>query len=450
MQIITQANETVLKILKNFKKADTQNRMLHFCATETVEDGVLLFNLLTREMVLLTGEEYENRLENEYLKDHWFVVPQNTNEKAYADFVRSFLKRQKKHDGSITGYTIFTTTDCNARCFYCFELGRSRIPMSRETALKVVQYIKSHCGGKKVHISWFGGEPLYNSEAIDTICDGLRREGVEYRSTMISNGYLFDDAMIKKAVEAWNLKRVQISLDGTEKVYNKIKAFIYREGNPYQIVLNNIEKLLDADVRVSIRLNMDLSNAEDLVQLVEELTQRFGGRRNLTVYAHHLFKNNEALANTYSAEEWLERESAMHRLEQTITRGGLESKGGIAKHVKLNHCMADSGKSVTILPDGNIGLCEHHSESEFVGHLDREGFDQEMVNSWKEKVHEIPECATCFYYPECFMLNKCSNQNVCFLQHRQSKKRSTQLQMKNEYEKWKNQTSEETVDDELC
>ena len=61
MQIITQANETVLKILKNFKKADTQNRMLHFCATETVEDGVLLFNLLTREMVLLSGEEYENR-----------------------------------------------------------------------------------------------------------------------------------------------------------------------------------------------------------------------------------------------------------------------------------------------------------------------------------------------------------------------------------------------------
>ena len=101
------------------------------------------------------------------------------------------MKTRQKKSNEITGYTIFPTTDCNARCFYCFELGRSRIKMSIETAQKVVQYIKAHCGGKKVNISWFGGEPLFHQEAIDTICDGLRAEGVEFASTMVSNGYLF-------------------------------------------------------------------------------------------------------------------------------------------------------------------------------------------------------------------------------------------------------------------
>lgn len=448
MQVIAQANETILRMLKNFKKTAPQNRMLHFCVAEPVEEGVLVFNLLTRELVLLTQQEYANRLENDVLKDRWFVVPEGTNEKAYMDFVRAFLKRQQKPDGILTHYTIFTTTDCNARCFYCFELGGSRIPMTPETAEKVVQYIKTHCGGKEVSLAWFGGEPLYNSQVIDIICDGLHREGIPYKSSMVSNGYLFDDAMVKKAVEFWKLQKIQITLDGTEQIYNKIKAFIYRDTNPYRIVLANIRKLLDAAVKVNIRLNMDLSNAEDLVKLVEELAQQFGGRENVCVYAHHLFKSDVAMANTYSEEEWIAREHAMRKLEQAIQQGELVNRRGISGQVKMNQCMADNDKCITILPDGSIGRCEHHTDDEFVGHIDREGFDQDGVNRWKERAPEIPECAACFYYPDCFMLRKCSTQNVCFLQHRQSKQRHVQRQMRNEYEKWKkHETSEESEDE---
>ena len=68
------------------------------------------------------------------------------------DFVRLVLRAQSKDMDPIIGYTIFTTTDCNARCFYCFELGRSRIPMSEETAHKTARYIRDHCGGEKVKI----------------------------------------------------------------------------------------------------------------------------------------------------------------------------------------------------------------------------------------------------------------------------------------------------------
>jgi len=113
--------------------------------------------------------------------------------------------------------------------------------------------------------------------------------------------------------------------------------------------------------------------------------------------------------------------------------------------------MADSGNSVTILPGGEIGLCEHYSESEFIGHIDREGFDQKVVDSWKERIPEIPECVDCFYYPSCLQLKKCAAGSICFAQLRQERLGKVQQQMRNTYEQWKNrETTEEEQDISLC
>ncbi len=446
MKFVSEASESILTILKKFQKQGPCTRWLQYCVETPVDDGVLVFNLLTRELILLTNEEYASFTELDYLREHWFAVPEKTKDKELADFVKWLLAARQPKSKEITGYTIFTTTDCNARCFYCFELGRSRIPMSCETAEKVVQYIKNHCGGKKVSLAWFGGEPLFNAEVIDVISQGLRREGIEFRSKMVSNGYLFDDELVQKAVELWNLKRVQITLDGTEKVYNKTKAFIYRDTNPYEIVLNNIGRLLKADIQVSIRLNMDLHNADDLLTLSQELAERFSGRKGFSVYAHHLFDASKPMAELHKDDEWEKRETAMRRLADCFTKHGLQKKNGIRKNIKLNHCMADSGKSVTILPDGSIGLCEHFTESEFIGHIDQEGFDAEMVASWKEQMPEIPECAGCFYYLDCVKLKKCSTSSVCYQGFRDERLKSTQRAMLCEYEHWLTNTN--TAEDE--
>lgn len=448
MKVVAQANETVLAILKRFLKTDFQGRMMKYCLAQPVEDGVLLFNLMTREMVLLTEEEYGRMTELDYLRQRWFVVPEGLNEKECMEFVRLILKSKMKTKGEITGYTIFTTTDCNARCFYCFELGRSRIPMSEETARKTAEYIKSHCGGKKVKISWFGGEPLMNPAVIDIICDSLAEAGIEFTSAMVSNGYLFDDVLAEKAENKWNLKRVQITLDGTEDVYNRIKAFVYSDTNPYQIVLSNIRRLLDRGIAVTVRLNLDLHNAEDLLVLADELTRRFGGENRLRVYAHHLFQDGVTNAERYTDEEWRRREDAMNRLNGKLLSGGLLSRGVISKHVKMNHCMADNDKCVTIVPDGNIGVCEHYSETEFIGHLDKEGFDAGVVAEWKQIMPEVPECADCFYYPECYKLKKCLNESVCYPVFRRNQEEKTRQKMLNTYERWLKAEEQESAPEE--
>ena len=435
MKIISPANEIIMTIL-GAAKDGTAFRMLHFVTEEPVKEGVLLYNLLTKELVLLSQEEYENRLELEYLRKQWFVVPAQLQEKDFATKVRWVENMRKKSSPHITSYTIFTTTDCNARCFYCFELGWKRLPMTEETAKQTLEYIKKHCGGKKIGISWFGGEPLYNMAPMDLISQGLRDAGIEYTSTMITNGYLLDAQAVEKAKNLWNMQRLQIALDGTEAVYNKIKAYIYKDVNPYRVVMHNIGLALDAGIAVSIRLNMDLSNHQNLLELVDELAQRFEGKKRLSIYAHHLFNVEVGAASLYTPEEWSKRDAAMVELEKKIEGYGLASKVLIPKALKLNHCMADSDNAIVIHSSGALGRCEHFSESEICGHVTSDEINMEIVRSWKEQLPEIPECATCFNYPSCISLKKCSSAGPCFLQARETKLRRVKREMRNEYKKW--------------
>jgi radical SAM protein with 4Fe4S-binding SPASM domain len=447
MTTISPAQETVLSILRKPRTSDAGYRLLKYCVHSPVEEGILLYNCLTCELLLLSEEEFANRLDSDYLRANWFVVPETLNDKEFAELVRWVMTNRQKKAKNITSYTILSTTDCNARCFYCFELGRSRIPMSEETAHKTAQYITEHCGGEKVGITWFGGEPLFNLPVIDAICQDLKENGVTFRSSVVSNGYLFTPDIIEKAKKHWNTFRVQITLDGTEAVYNRSKAYIYRGESPYQVVIRNIGHLLDAQIAVNIRLNMDLYNAEDLVTLVDELGSRFAGRKGLSVYANHIFDWSRPLKDIHSEEEWDRRYAAMDRLNSRIAHHGFGYKKRIPKKLRLNHCMADSGRSVLIAPTGDIGLCEHHTENEFIGHIDRENFDTSVVRSWKALAAEIPECSDCFFYPNCVRLKKCTSGSSCF-RHVQETKRKELLQgMHNEYQLWKSQSHDEEAED---
>lgn len=436
MEVISKANHSVMNVISRFFKSSDKWRLSNYCISSITEDGVLLFNLLTREMLLLNQAEFDS-LDNDYLRKNFFLVPASSNEKELADICRIILGSKRPVLSEINSYVIFTTTDCNARCFYCFEKGRSREPMSEETAYKLLDYIKRKSKGKPVILRWFGGEPLMNTKVIDIICNGLIDADISYHSTMVSNGYLFDDDLIQKAVELWKLKGVQITLDGTENVYNKVKAYVEYTQSPYSVVMANIAKLAAKSINVRIRMNMDLYNADDLLKLCYDLVDRFKGISHVKAYAHHLFKDGVAIGSLHSDEEWEKRDLAISKIEDVLRSNGLISVRGFSPKPRLNHCMADDGTFVTVLPNGNIGLCEHHTEGEFIGNLDSDEFDMDVVKSWRETVPEIEECKSCFYFPDCINLRKCTNATVCYPQYRASRRREVIRQMQFVYDKWK-------------
>ena len=452
MKEITTVAEPLDSLLNKQEVEDGQMyRPMSFVVEQPVDEGLLLYHTMTKAMLLLSQEEarlYKSRPASlPQLIEKWFLVPTAHDDRLLSRQVRDVIKLTREKKKGITGYTILTTTDCNARCFYCYEKGRPRRPMSKDTALRTAQYIIDHCEKQKVSISWFGGEPLFNKSVITTICNKLSEAGIDYSSSMISNGYLFDDNTIKEAVETWRLKSIQITLDGTEAVYNRSKAYIYKGGNAYQRVIANIHCLLDAGIRVSIRLNIDVHNADNLMELTDELHQEFGSNDKLTVYLHMLFEMSDgsvAIKHEHERKMMFEK---MKEIEAKLVDYGLYEIKPLSEDIKISHCMADNGHSVVIEPSGNIGKCEHYSEDHYIGHIDSDDCDEAMVERFRECHNEIEACATCFDYPNCIRLKLCEDNAYCYPEARDDRLNKIRQSMLKTYQNYtKEKTEEKKID----
>ena len=381
-------------------------RKAYHCVEVPVEAGVLLWHSLTGEMLYLLGAEYRRALTDEALRqvlaEKRFLVPRDFDENRFADQLKGVVALMQK-PWPVKNFKIFTTLDCNARCFYCYEKGRPRPAMSAQTARDVADYIARVSGGKEVRLNWFGGEPLFNRPVIDVITTALMEKGVAYTSGMISNGYLFDAETVKHARECWKLQKIQITLDGTEPVYNRTKAFVDAAGSAFRRVLGNIDLLLDAGIQVKIRLNVHRGNAADLLELADQLAQRFGTRENLMVYAALL----RDMRGSFISMEEREALELFCQLDSRLLELHLRRPAPLARTLKLNYCMADQDSSVTILPNGDLGKCEHFSESELIGSIYTEERDAATIASWKEVLDRTEACRTCANYPRCTYLKKC-------------------------------------------
>lgn len=419
MEIIQPIIDTISPLLgKQQLKAGVAYRPMTFTVQLDTEKGLLLYNTMTKALVLLSPDEAASFQADASalteLVEQWFVVPQDHDDRLLSRQVRSVCLALRNPSDAVTQYTIFTTTDCNARCFYCFEKDSKPLHMSEDTAVRTADFIARHCGGKEVELEWFGGEPLYNKAVIGTICHRLRELGVTFYSTMITNGYLMDAATVREAKEEWLLRGVQITLDGTEAVYNRVKAYVYPGVNAYRTVISNIHLMLEAEIGVKIRLNVDRHNADNLLLLADELSREFPDKRGLSVYSSPLFGSCVKHAAIYHDQHRKEIFEKQRLLQQRLIANKLAVRPSLDYSIKLNQCMADSDNSLTILPSGHIGKCEHYLDSHFIGHIDSEERDEVMVQSFRQQFDELPQCDHCPDYPNCFRLDKCEAAHLCY------------------------------------
>ena len=316
--------------------------------------------------------------------------------------------------------------------------------MSEQTARDTAQYIIKSCKGKKVRLSWFGGEPLVNRKVIDLICDALAKAGIEYRSFITTNGYLFHRELAKKAREEWHVNGAQITLDGLETVYNTTKAYVNKDENAFARVVQNIEYLLQEKIRVSIRMNMDLHNADELFALCDFLSERFQGYDNLFVYVALLFENEGSKPTIFDDKTMEERYQKLFELQKYIEEEGLSRKSKISQNYRQHHCMADGDTSIVISPEGTFTKCQHFSGIEVLGDIYQGICDTEAVAKWKEQCPEILECDTCAVYPDCIRIKKCPDEKECNPSEQRLKLWRLQQTMIHTFESFKNETERGT------
>lgn len=423
MKILSFPIKDVCDIIGEQSNFDCSFRKSSFCYEIEVEGKPMFYNSLTRECLLIDKNDDENYVKSELFKK-WYYVPSEFDELKFVDDIRDILNFTQCQVHGIKGYTILTTTDCNARCFYCFEAKSQKITMPDEIANKVVEYIdRSRCKeSKELSITWFGGEPLYNHRAIDVICAGLKEKGLGYNSFMFSNGYLFDKKIIKQAKRLWNLHKVQITLDGTEKIYNKVKAYKNKDKNAYERVLNNIDDLLESGIKVSIRLNIDTYNMKDVKLLVNELAYRYKGMKGLSVYSRTLFEDVDRCNLKRTNERRKEICDFQRELEKDIVSLGLHgSHYSIKSEFLTNLCKADSPNAIVILPDGHLTKCDACLDDNYVGHIDDEKLNEDMLAYYGTHCEKLEECKTCLLYPECIKLKVCQEAGVCYKEFREKR-----------------------------
>ncbi len=432
MKTIVEGPGRIAKIVGTQKVKDTRYRMMRYVFDVEADEGLLLHNVITGRLVRLEAEEktgiagirtacesdetadaggdmaYASELDE--LIAGYYLVPVDFDEAKYVEQLRNVM-RMTDHNKTITAYTILPTTYCNARCYYCYEANIKHVHMSEETANDVVEFINKHHGDQKVKLSWFGGEPTLGAARISQICRRLAENGIDYDSSMISNGYLFDEKMVKEAVELWKLRQIQITLDGTEEVYNRTKAYPGIQDSAYRRVMSNIRLLLDAGIGVSVRTNLSYANADDLEKLFDVLKEQFSEYEKFHLYSHTLFDGEgfEPVQYKGKEEELLIDKQTMFDKKIGEWNKGKRTKQGLPS-VRYRYCMADNSASIIINPDGTMAKCEHYQE-DTCGNIKEGIISAEQIRYWRE--YQNLECTDCRLYPHCLALAHCGNSQRC-------------------------------------
>lgn len=438
MKVVRKGNLDITRLLSiNFSK-DADYRIMKYTLRAEYDGNALFHNVMTGEMVILDKDEsvlidhfpakYSEKMQ-ELIQAH-FLVPVEYDEKDTVEKLRVLLKRMRETK-NIVHYILLTTTNCNARCFYCYESNIRHLNMNEDMAEKIVQYMINHCAGKPLLLDWFGGEPLLGIERIHQICHRLQEEGIPYNSNMTSNGYLLNEEVIDSAVSDWNLKSIQITVDGTEEIYNRTKAYAgVSHSSPFQRVMRNIEMLLKHGIWVHIRMNIDQSNAEDLENLSQYLYDRFNKYKTISAYAVVVQKDAgfEPIGRKEEDEKRLDQlqVSLNKRLEEL----GLARALGDLPTLQTVHCTADSENALVVFPDGSFFKCENVHEEECIGHVEKEAFNQTNLELYQTRF-EREACESCPLYPSCVLLDNCPgkylyNQYTC--EHRIEKGISSMLE----------------------
>ena len=411
--------DAVVKAIMGFQKYKAGHyRWSRYVIKKEIDEGLLLYNTLTSEMLFCSIDECENYADGELI-ERWFRVPLEFDEFLLAKKTKKLRQlvyravASRMQNVSVERYWILTTTNCNARCFYCHENGIPHMNMSSKTAEDVVDYIVKNSPDNSVHLNWYGGEPLINQAAIDIISSRLKKRGVSFVSSMISNGYCFDDVTIQKATEIWHLEDIQITLDGLEETYNRVKDYIYQDTeSPFRKVLKNIADLLDAHVKVKIRLNIDNYNKKELSILSDLLIERFSGRDGFSIYTAPLMETCLGTVNQRTKQQRQEVYQAHWDLSEKLNQAGVIFETILPKVMRSElRCIAVSNVRV-IFPDGQLAFCHDYVDGVLSGSIYGNESTEEEKRQYTVCLPEKSQCRDCVKYPQCIRLKKCFN-NQC-------------------------------------
>ncbi|WP_428267363.1 TIGR04463 family radical SAM/SPASM RiPP maturase [Haliangium sp.] len=175
--------------------------------------------------------------------------------------------------------TIAPTLACNFACDYCFQgQDKPKESMSPEVQDAIMALVEQSADDiEHLHVAWYGGEPLARREIIEDLSDRFIAfcddRGIKYDAMMVTNGY-FLTGEAAKSMYVRRVKGVQVTIDGAPHYHDKRRVLLSGKGS-FDRIVENLTEVVDATpMRISIRVNIDHRNADQIRGLIDHLHER--------------------------------------------------------------------------------------------------------------------------------------------------------------------------------
>ncbi|MCH5179734.1 MAG: SPASM domain-containing protein [Erysipelotrichales bacterium] len=369
-------------------------------------EQIILYSFISDAIVLLSQNEYEKIItmafDDDYLfeelyKNGFFI---NSSIDEYSLMVRQRQAIFANHPKTIK-IVILPTTDCNARCGYCIGMSNPIESMSYETAKKVVNYIVDRAKEyENIRFDWYGGEPLLEQDLITFICEEVHKRlpHIKYSSVITSNLSCFDAETLENAIKNWHIQKINITIDGDEREHNMRKNYLNPKINGYKHTLDCIRNILDRQIMIFCRYNIDRNNFNNLKYALEDL-KPFFNNKNFYFFVSPL-RGENCCEEFYRTEEYNE---LFYKTGVLLNEFGIHNAiDSFVPKFKNGFCLAKSEHCIVIDPHGKIFRCnldeliDQNSTGSVYKGLEKNDIYNEFISL------ELDEtCKKCTYLPIC-------------------------------------------------
>lgn len=336
-----------------------------------------------------------------------FAVPEEMDELAALE--EQYRLHRYDHDNMTL--TIAPTLRCNFACDYCYQGKEKRGKvMTGKVQDALVGLVELAAGSmKRLHVAWYGGEPLLEKEIIASLSERFmeicERRKIRYDAMIVTNGYLLNSAAAEMLGRC-AVRTVQVTFDGPAAFHDARR--VLHSGRPtFARILSNIEKSLGkAPLRFSTRVNIDARNIHAIPELIDLLAERgLGNHRDFGLYFAPVEATTDRCHDVAGVcigkSSYGQEEAALlrHAAEKGLTGRGYPPRF-------RGSCAATRPRGFVVLPGGQLHKCWHtvHDDSKEVGTV----FAPESVRSnavYRSWLDWSPfaetECRQCRLLPVC-------------------------------------------------
>lgn len=323
---------------------------------------------------------------------------------------------------------IMVTEDCNFRCSYCYQGNdKKSTKMSLDTINALVEWTQQQVSGKgykKLSVSFYGGEPLMNVQAILELMYRFNNDICNLKDTsysFVSNGYLLNTKDMEKFV-SYGLDSYSISIDGDSTIHN-IRRKTKNGKDTYERIIDNLCKVKKKfpELELSISVVLDKENSHSIGNLANTLLENGIDKNTIINYVPcKISFENSGHYNEYNIDNVEEKVAITRSIAKELSDCGVKQKNmicipdGVCKISRNNYYVFDSS--------GNIFPCAAlvGQQEYIIGNIYKPNVEFSF-SSIKGSNFSDSECESCEYYPVCsggcrvesFLINKNWHSKKC-------------------------------------